>query len=312
MSVQEARKKIIEYKLCSYCGICTSLNTIQYCPQLHIDNELYEKPMPNYINVYKCRSKIEGIEKYVQDGGTVTTILVHLLRNKIVDAVVVVKLDKGYTPKPIITNDVNEVFQAGKSKYTYTSPLSLAKKIQEFNKVAIVGLPCHIRAVSKASEIRDKVIKIALICGHNFVKQMYSDLAKEYNFKLDDIEKAAIKGRNLRIILKTGNIIEKPLKELEKYVLNCCKQCPELISHYADIVVGSMFVEEGWNIVFTLTKLGDEIIQDCAKNNVLELSEVKQEIIEKIAKAARRKAENGRKFRTEIVEKLKEANLLKD
>ncbi len=299
----EYRKKMTELDICSNCGICTVVKTIDVCPQIKIDEKLYEDTMPRYLISFISKSKDKNILDIAQDGGTTTTILKYLLENKIVDYVLTIKLGNNLTPIPVLINNPEKVLECSGSKYLYTPLLVKIKDILKNSSVCIVGLPCHLRALNNAKEMLDNanIVKIGLLCSHNFKREMYINIAREYNFNINDIYRMEIKKNMFRIYVKNLGIIEKPLKDLEKYVSKCCKQCPELIPHYADIAVGSMFVPDKHNIVFVLSERGKEILEKINYKEILNVDPISEDVIVKISKVAKRKAERALKFREEIL-----------
>ncbi len=299
----EQRKKMTELDLCSNCGICTYTKNLEFCPQMNIDENLYKNPIPKILKAYITKSNFDNILKISQDGGTVSTILKYLLEKNIVDCVLTVKLGKKLTPIPVIISRSEEISEISGSKYIYTPLLTKIGELLKFSKVCVVGLPCHLRALSKfENNLNNKIeiVKIGLLCSHNFKREMYIDISREYNFNIDDIYRMEIKKNMFRIYVKNLGIIEKPLKDLEKYVSKCCKQCPELIPNYCDIAVGSMFTPEKHNITFIISNRGLEIFENIINEGMLHVSDVSSEILDKIYRVAKKKAEKALKYRQEF------------
>lgn len=91
------------------------------CPRTYLSKKIipYDaetKPLGDYLNIISIKSnKIKG-----QDGAAVTSILVYLLENNIVNNVSIVGEDKEISWKPVskLTNDVEEVINAAGTKYS--------------------------------------------------------------------------------------------------------------------------------------------------------------------------------------------------
>ncbi|KZX15841.1 Coenzyme F420 hydrogenase/dehydrogenase, beta subunit C-terminal domain [Methanobrevibacter filiformis] len=90
------------------------------CPRTFVSDEILpnsldKKPLGEYLSIYVANSNVEG-----QDGGVVTSLLLYLLDKKIVDDVFVVGEDENNPWKPIpkLTNSVEEVREAGGTKYS--------------------------------------------------------------------------------------------------------------------------------------------------------------------------------------------------
>lgn len=94
------------------------------CPRTFISNEIYpsdidEKPLGNYLEIYTVRAdSIIG-----QDGGVVSSILVYLLENGIVDKVSIVGEDKDapWRPQSYLTSSIQDVITAAGTKYSTTT-----------------------------------------------------------------------------------------------------------------------------------------------------------------------------------------------
>ena len=117
------KKELFYKKLCTGCGLCKSINNIQFikdgnfeypdvkkedisllekvCPsnglkfnEGTIDN--YE-PWGNYLNVYKGYSLNDDIRFKSASGGIITSVLCYLLEHKYIDGVLQVKSNGGLT-----------------------------------------------------------------------------------------------------------------------------------------------------------------------------------------------------------------------
>jgi len=308
----EKRRILTDLGLCSNCGACIFTRDLSPCPQVNIDEKLYENPIPNIDGSFITRSRDTKILEVAQDGGTVTTIVKFLLEHKIVDQALLLKLGKNLTPVPVIVTRPDDALTCAGSKYIYAPLLTKLGDLFKSKSVVIVGLPCHMRALSIIEKgIKDvDIFKIGLLCSHNFKREMYIELSKKFNFNIDNIVKMGIKKNMFKIFLNDGKIIEVPLKDLEKYVLKCCKQCPELIPNYVDIAVGSMFAPDKHNVVFTISRRGREIVERCHSSGVIELKDMDGSVRDKIFKIARKKADNARKFRDESVKLLRSNEII--
>ncbi|NPA23645.1 MAG: hypothetical protein GXO23_05065 [Crenarchaeota archaeon] len=303
----EKRKILTNLELCSNCGACIFTRNLSPCPQINIEEKLYRDPIPDIKRGYITRSTDIKILELAQDGGTVTSIVRQMLEKKVVNSALLLKLGRNLTPLPVVVRDPGKVLECAGSKYVYAPVLSKLGEAMREGPTLVVGLPCHIRAVSAIERELGgaDVLKIGLLCSHNFRREMYIDLSRKYGFNIDNIVKMGIKKNMFRICLNNGNVIEVPLKELESYVLRCCRQCPELIPTYADLAVGSMFAPEKHNVVFVLSRRGEEILEMCHDDGVLEVMNMEDSVREKILKVCRRKAERALPVREEVVKLLK-------
>ncbi len=107
------------------------------CPRTYLSDtvvplDMDEKPLGNYIDIMSVTAEsIEG-----QDGGAVTSILVYLLENKLVDEVFLVGQDEdqAWKPKSFVTGRIQDVVAASGTKYS-TVPVGFkALKNRKLNK----------------------------------------------------------------------------------------------------------------------------------------------------------------------------------
>lgn len=311
----EFRDALVKLDLCSNCGACMAFKTAKYCPQIGIPEELYQiEPLPKARSVYVTRARDDNIRSAAQDGGTVTALCKYLLEKGVVKYVLGCKFGKGnVVAVPEIVTDPSRVLVLSKSKYTYVPVLSLLSRVrkEELDKVCVVGVPCQIRSLNMIErDLGIKFVKICILCSSNFKREFLLDILKKHGKKVEDVAKMEIK-KKFRILFNDGTVEEVPIKEAKKYSGKCCEQCPELVSHYADLAVGSMFLPEGWNFVLVLTDIGENIVRSAIDANVLEVGDVPQDLLEKIEKVARQKQEQARKTREEVKCKLRELGLLK-
>ena len=72
------------------------------------------------------------------------------------------------------------------------------------HRIAMVGTPCEIMAASKLQYYTDSPIdvKLGLFCMENFSYKYFVNLLKEYDLKMDDIEKFQIEKGFVFLLLK--------------------------------------------------------------------------------------------------------------
>lgn len=91
------------------------------CPRTFVSSEIYsedidEKPLGEYIEIFSAKSNsIIG-----QDGGVVSSLLIYLLENNIVDKVSIVGQDENAPWKPysFLTSNIEDVVSASGTKYS--------------------------------------------------------------------------------------------------------------------------------------------------------------------------------------------------
>lgn len=156
------------------------------------------------------------------------------------------------------------------------------------HKIAMVGTPCEIMAASKIQHYTDSPIdfKIGLFCMENFSYSYFTEMLKEYDITMDEIEKFRIEKGYAFLKLKNGNQIKIPLSQAKTVVRKNCNICVELTSETSDISVGSIGSETGWSTIIIRTDKGEKVIEDAIKQKYLkakELTPSQLKLLERIA-----------------------------
>ena len=288
---------IKETNQCLECSLCLFV-----CPQatLWVRKELYEDGA-HPVDAYQARSRMSEVLSVAQDGGVVSTLAIVALKEKLIDAAILAGAGDRWCPRPTIATTPEEVLKCAKSKYFYVPSLIGLKEIEKYDKVMVVGLPCQLRALWRLtavdSEIAKRVVyRIGLFCGHNIsYAAMVEKLLPKIGVDIEKIEKMNIKGK---VILqgKDGKTYEAPLSEYEALSRPSCLQCPEFISRYADINVGSIGSPDGWNTVLIMNKTGEELFRAARAARTLEVKKPGEDDLKRVFNMERRKREKAIKY----------------
>ncbi|NPA62089.1 MAG: hypothetical protein GXN95_00865 [Methanococci archaeon] len=213
-----------------------------------------------------------------QDGGFTTTFLGYCLEREILDAVVVVK-SKNWKPIAYLATNTVELLESPKSKYSISPNNKLLEYATEnYDKVGLVGLPCHILGGLQF----DLTLKVGLFCTKNFYYDTIKSIIKErFGVNIDEVYKMNItKGKFVVETLKREGftktekvVYEIPIKEIEKLCNLGCRVCTDFSAKYADVSVGSVGSEDGWNTVIVRNKMVEEIINDMVDKGLIEIKE---------------------------------------
>lgn len=307
---QELNDHVIDKKNCILCGMCTTLcprigmnekkpmlidydpkcsTCFRYCPKTYfpedvIKEELFHNgsiiksyPLGFYQKLLTARSTNDSILKVAQNGGVVSSLLIHALDTGLIDGVLLTDKDDMWYPKPIIARTADEILSCTGSKYTIAPTLSTYKDaIDEFQleKLAFVGMPCQIQAVRKLqlfSPLSEDYGKFKLIIGL-FCFSNYSFglmdvfVQKELGISLDDVKKIDISKGKFYVYLNDESVKEVPIKKTKNYVWKSCQYCKDYCAETADISVGSVgTLENSWNSVLLRTDIGTKFFNDAVK-----------------------------------------------
>ena len=294
----------IDDNICMKCGLCFTV-----CPRSFLIDEAtktikkldkslkFSEKIGGFINTYSSTTTKDEIKNVRQDGGIVTSILEYLLKNDLVDAVVAVQHSSDlWRPEPVIVENVEDLYKTGGTKYANSPSLSIVDKTKSYENIAVVGVPCMMKAIEKGRMFssgfpffKNIKYKIGLFCMESFSYEDIIKLTKD-KFKKDinELAKMNIDKGKFIINLKSGEELNVPLKEVQSYARNNCHFCEDLTSDYADISVGSIGSQGGWSTVITRSKEGEKIYRAVIKAGLIEsknLKEVKpgQPLVERIA-----------------------------
>jgi coenzyme F420 hydrogenase subunit beta len=120
----------------------------------------------------------------------------------------------------------------------------------------------------------------------NFSYKYFGNLLKEYDLKMDDIEKFQIDKGFLFLLLKTKETVKIPLSVAKRIIRKNCNICVELTSETSDISIGSIGSDDGWSTLIIRTKKGEEIVDGAIKQKFIktkELTESQFKLLNKIA-----------------------------
>ena len=158
------------------------------------------------------------------------------------------------------------------------------------HRIAMVGTPCEIMAASKLQHYTDSPIdvKLGLFCMENFSYKYFENLLKEYDLKMDDIEKFQIDKGFVFLLLKTKETVKIPLSVAKRIIRKNCNICAELTSETSDISIGSIGSQDGWSTLIIRTQKGSEIVDGALEQKFIEAKELTEsqfKLLNKLAKA---------------------------
>jgi len=303
----------VDDEKCIKCGLCFTV-----CPRSFPIGKLYEyranlnkslnfsEKIGGYLNAYSGRTTIDQIQKVCQDGGIVTTLLEYLLKSNMVDAIIAVDhSEELWNPKAVIVDDIKDLYKTAGTKYANCASLSILDQTKEYNNIALVGVPCMMKAVEKGSLFpsgypfyRNIKYKIGLFCMESFSYDNIIKLVKEkFDKNIEELVKMNIDKGKFIINLKSEEELSVPLKEVQSYARETCHFCEDLTSDFADISVGSIGSQSGWSSVITRTEKGEELYAAAVKDGLIDsknLTKIKpgKFLVEKIAGIKRNKCKS--------------------
>lgn len=219
----------VDEKSCVQCGLCYEI-----CPGKGIkivekgseyfgktDGVSYTKSCGYYLSAYTGYSNDEKIRYHSASGGMVTSFLIYLLEQKIIDGALVVgyKKDNPFEPEPFIATSKDDVLRSRGSKYLVLSYDKVIQQVIDFNgKLVVVGLPCQIQGfrnlAGKNKKVRDCVVGyFSIYCSLNKTKHSIDYYLKKYNINRNDIGYFSFRDDGclgyMKYVNKNGETIKK-------------------------------------------------------------------------------------------------------
>lgn len=278
--------------LCSKCSTCYSV-----CPRTESSLSVAVSRVPEnkesigpYIGRYFARSSDFQIIKRAQGFGVVTSVLKHILEEKIVDAAFVVTSDLFMNTHPMIAKDFGDVKKSARVKYIWTPVLSKLREAvldDSIESIAVVGVPCVMQALemldrSKLKLYKKKIkLRIGLFCWEIFRHILISEMIhKELQLDIDPqrIWMFDIKKGKLVIELMDSTEYFIPLGTASRYAREGCNYCVDFTSEWSDISVGNAGAPKDFLTVITRTELGEEVIQDMIEKERLVTSKFDESV----------------------------------
>lgn len=238
-----------------------------------------------YRSVLSARAADGGVRRVAQDGGTVTALLCYALESGAIDgAVLTRRTDEKWTAGQHVARTRGEVLESAGSIYALSPSFALLKdavREHALENVAYVGLPCQVVAVRKMQAypfggryVGDKVkYVIGIFCSENFHPEGLRAIVEGLGeVPLEGMSKAHISRG--KFIVEGRERREIPVKEISRYAQDGDRVCPDLVAEYADISVGSIGSEPGWNTVFLRTRRGEDLFARAKAEGCLEARDI--------------------------------------
>jgi coenzyme F420 hydrogenase subunit beta len=279
-------------KECKVCGICAKVCPKYDWPLPKLESFVFgrERTTEEEFGIYRRLVVAQAIDNKIlnvsQDGGIVTTLLLHGLENGFIDSAIVsgISKEKPFFPAPKLATTPNEILECAGTRYFYSpNILALTDGIkQKKEKIAFVGTPCQIHAVRNIQMTGLKKYSdplkflIGLMCSECFVYEglMEKHIHETLGLDLYGIRKMNIKGKMLVATETEVKII--PLGEIKQYTRKSCSFCNDFSSELADISVGGLGLD-GWTFTIIRTERGEELFSNAEKARIIRTRDIAEE-----------------------------------
>jgi len=302
-------------------GSCKDVNTCKegfgvcynFCPKTGInfypidllDKFVYGKNQHNilghYINIISARLTESSKNIIPEPGGPTTAMLYAAMDNGLIDCVISTGKNEKFNPFPFLVKDKQELFNGVGYKPSQSPTLSIVGEAinKEYSDIAVVGTGCQIQALRKMQnhprfdfEVYDLVsLSIGTFCFGTFHSQQLSDCFGEFKVIPNEIKKIETEKSNFNMIVTTtSGKKEIPLNYLyNNAIRNACFSCSDYTASFADISVGKVGSEGGWNTFIIRSSRGKEIFDLAVSLGLIETLSLKKENEELITDITRNK-----------------------
>ncbi|MCW3976092.1 MAG: Coenzyme F420 hydrogenase/dehydrogenase, beta subunit C-terminal domain [Candidatus Bathyarchaeota archaeon] len=297
---------------CLLCDVCYA-----FCPivddaaeeaKYKLLNPIFKnESIGGYMNIYSARSKLKKVLNVAQDGGIVTSFLISLIENKVIDGALITTVDEEWRPKPTIATSKEEVLNGSGTSYAVSSNLKVLHEAvveRRLKKLAVVGTPCQINAMRKlqlfpsVSGLGSEIyLTIGLFCTESFDYDILRQYLERNDVDIRNVKKFDITRGKFLVNGKDGeNLMDVPIKEMKSLARGSCHYCKDYTAEYADISVGSVGSPDGRSTVIIRSKRGSRAFKRLNKERNIEcipMEKVKPGI-DLIIKLSHRKKESAR------------------
>ncbi len=206
----EREEPVLQGK-CVSCGIC-----VDTCPGADIPlPELEEKflgetrsPETELLGVsralYKGFARDPEMRRHAASGGLTTALCLFGLEKSWIGGAIAAGMNRQrpWRAEPVLARTKDELMAAAKSKYTICPNNVCLKDRRPLERLAVVGLPCHIHGIRKIQAHPELAglagqisITLGLYCGSNRTHHATEHIIEEYTgVRLEEIAKFEYRG----------------------------------------------------------------------------------------------------------------------
>lgn len=193
----------------------------------------------------------------------------------------------------------DELIGAAQSKYAICPANMVLQEAANIDRLAVVGLPCHINGIrklqtcGKAKSLAKKIIfTLGIFCGSNQTYKATELLIQEYtDIPLDEIKGFEYRGgkdsQNIRILAKDNreaHISSDIRREISRLMMNDrCRMCCDFSAELADISLGDIFDPlhnrrvPGWNGLIVRSERGQQFVAEAIADGAIEVSTLEED-----------------------------------
>ena len=331
---KKLKNEIIETGLCTHCGTCVGLSNkqltmkqtengpipISVSDKINLDKLAYDAcpgkgfnypSLANnifgsqvddwrigfYKEIFVGYSLNDSIRRNGASGGIITSLLIYLLKNKLIDGTVTVRQGspKPWLAKPIIATTEDEIIKCAQSVYSPVSVNTIIEDIISFNgKLAFVGLPdqiSSIRFLQSKNVTWSKKIKYVFgpYAGTNLYSGAIESFLRSHGYSnLNEIKELKYRDGEwpgyLKILMKNGTILKSKKFYynylIPFYITKCSLFMVDFCNELTDISVGDAWhpkyenLGEGYSVIIARSQKGLNLLKQMKEQKRIALNKI--------------------------------------
>jgi coenzyme F420 hydrogenase subunit beta len=288
---------------CSSCGICDAICPGEDIPLAQLEKAFLgetRSPANELLGVsrgfFKGFAKDREIRRSSASGGLTTALLLYVLDQKKIDGAIVTAMspEKPWRTKPVLARTRQEVIEAARSKYTLCPNNIALREIGRMDRVAVVGLPCHIHGIRKLQSLKalsglaDRIVlTLGLLCGSNRRHEATEHLIQEYtDVNLEEVEhfeyRGGLNAQEIKIFSRDKKETTVPTTEWrvisQSMTKDRCRMCCDYSAELADLSLGDICDPRSstkripnWNSLIVRTEKGQRLIKEAREAGIIEV-----------------------------------------
>jgi len=295
----------IDMAKCSRCMLCA-----QSCPAVPLflreghpglaSATSDEYLLGTCVKSYAGYSSDEDLRYQATSGGIVTSLLLGAFEKGDIDSALVVDSEESepFTACAIVTSDKRRILGAAGSKYL---PVEFSKAVRQVirddsvKRIGVVGLPCHIEGIRRASlhvpGLAKKIaFTIGLFCKQTKDRRFIDLILAKMGMTRKEVRGIRFRGNGwpgqIQVTRRDGKIVAYPYEAFSPLwgIFSCtpihCLLCSSPLAELADVSVGEAWLQEyqgdkqGVSLVVIRTRAGLEIVEQAIHDKRIHVQEV--------------------------------------
>ncbi len=250
-----------------------------------------------YSQIMMARAQDPGVLERAQTGGVVSSLVAMALEEGIVDAAVLTRVGKDLVPSGKIATSREEVLECAGSSYVASPSLATLNRgpWDGVGRISVVGVPCQVLALEKMKSCdliqdapaRKVVLSIGLFCTWALSYGPFMNFLRQ-RIPWEIVESMDISPPPERIFrLKTSaGTREFPVEEIRPFIQPACALCADMTSELADLSVGTVEGEPGWNTLILRTEAGESLLEKAIARGILEVKALPPNYLQHLVEAS--------------------------